>query len=106
VYGLRDGAGRIPRRKAVHPERRIVVNRHVHALLSLVVGFALTTPALGRPQAGSPERERKRPKAPRIGEVAPSLTLARLEAREKKVELDMTQRKDQKPLVLIFGSYT
>ena len=71
----------------------------IHCLLvAFLVGMAL--PVAAQPQRGA---GRQQPAGPRIGDQAPDF---RLKTKDGQREVQLSSFKGQKPVVLVFGSFT
>lgn len=81
----------------------------VLTLLGALAGSALAQDQVP-PRQPTPEQMRQMQermargdKAPKVGQLAPTFTLSSLDG---KVTYDLTAHRDQRPVILFFGSYT
>ena len=70
----------------------------------MVVGFLVGGIVLAVPDDGNGQRRARRPdNAPKVGDDAPVFTLKALDG---KSETNLAGFRDERPIVLFFGSYT
>lgn len=85
--------------------RRIAVFAMLGALAASALAQDQTPPRLPTSERMGQMRERSTgaDMAPKVGQLAPTFNLSSLDG---KVTFDLTSNRDQRPVILFFGSYT